>query len=162
MIKATVNNSTTISIKDSIINNKDRKVDLVKISENNFHLLLDNQSFQIQSISYNYKERKVILIVNGNEYELVIKDKIDLLLQEMGINVTLSTKHNQFKAPMPGLIKILSVVIGQEVKKGDVLIVLEAMKMENALKAVADMKVKNILVNTGQAVEKNQLLIERE
>jgi len=49
---------------------------------------------------------------------------------------------------------------GDEIKKGDLLLILEAMKMENALKALADATVKKILVKTGQAVEKNQVLIQ--
>ena len=48
----------------------------------------------------------------------------------------------------------------QEVKKGDPLAVLEAMKMENVLKSPADLIVKSIQVKQGEAVEKNQILIE--
>jgi biotin carboxyl carrier protein len=63
---------------------------------------------------------------------------------------------------MPGLIRTIVVAEGQEVKKGDVILILEAMKMENALKSPADLVVKSIKVQQGQAVEKNQLLIEFE
>ena len=63
---------------------------------------------------------------------------------------------------MPGLVLRITVDVGQEVNKGDNLIVLEAMKMENIIKATGTGKVKNILVTEKQAVEKNQLLIEME
>jgi biotin carboxyl carrier protein len=74
----------------------------------------------------------------------------------------MSTKNNNLKAPMPGLVLRINVAVGDLVKKGDVLLVLEAMKMENAIKADGEGKVKRIAVNTQQAVEKNTLLIEME
>jgi biotin carboxyl carrier protein len=61
---------------------------------------------------------------------------------------------------MPGLIVDVGVEVGQDVKKGDKLLVLNAMKMENIIKAPADGKVRQVLVNNGQNVEKNQVLIQ--
>jgi biotin carboxyl carrier protein len=63
---------------------------------------------------------------------------------------------------MPGLILRFEKNIGDEIKKGDSVLILEAMKMENILKSPGDGIVKNILVKQGQAVEKNQILIELE
>jgi biotin carboxyl carrier protein len=70
-----------------------------------------------------------------------------------------SAKVNELKAPMPGLVLDIVVSEGQEVKKGDALVVLEAMKMENILKSPADVVVKKISVKKGTAVEKNQVLV---
>lgn len=163
MIKALVNNSKNFDVaENNLINGVEKNIDLVKISENNYHLLIDNKSYRAQLVSFNREEKIIILLINGREYEVSLKDKTDLLLQQMGISATSSAKHNQFKAPMPGLIRNILVNVGQEVKKGDAIIVLEAMKMENSLKAPADMKVKQILVSAGQAVEKGQLLLELE
>ena len=64
------------------------------------------------------------------------------------------------KAPMPGLILDLKVKPGDEVKKGDVVLILEAMKMENIIKAPGDGLVKAVKVNLKQSVEKNQVLIQ--
>ena len=61
---------------------------------------------------------------------------------------------------MPGMVLNILVTEGQEVKKGDALIVLEAMKMENILKSPTDGVIKKIAINKGVAVEKNQLLIQ--
>jgi len=69
-------------------------------------------------------------------------------------------KVNDIKAPMPGMVLNILVDEGQEVKKGDALIVLEAMKMENILKSPVDGVIKKIAINKGVAVEKNQLLIQ--
>ena len=162
MIKATVNGGRQLTIEGKSIDGVERSVELIQVSENNYSLLLDNVSYNAQMVSYNKEEKKLILLVNGNEYEVAIKDKTDILLQEMGINITAVAKHNLYKAPMPGLIRTIVVVEGQEVKKGDVVLILEAMKMENALKSPADLVVKSIKVQQGQAVEKNQLLMEFE
>ena len=66
------------------------------------------------------------------------------------------------KAPMPGLIVRIHVAVGDEVQAGQGLVVMEAMKMENELRAQTAGKVKNILVKPGTAVEKGTLLIELE
>ncbi len=71
-------------------------------------------------------------------------------------------KAKRLRAPMPGLIVKVEIEIGQDVKKGDGLIIIEAMKMENELKAAYSGKIKAINVQTGQPVEKNQILIEFE
>jgi acetyl/propionyl-CoA carboxylase alpha subunit len=63
-------------------------------------------------------------------------------------------------APMPGLIVRVSVAAGDSVQAGQGLIVMEAMKMENELRASAAGVVKNVLVEPGKAVEKGSLLIE--
>lgn len=163
MIKALVNNSKNFEVaENNLINGVEKDVDIVKISENNYHILIDNKSYRAQLVSFNREEKKIVLLINGSEYEVSVKDKTDLLLQQMGISAASSAKHNQFKAPMPGLIRNILVSVGQEVKKGDAIIVLEAMKMENSLKAPADLKVKHILISAGQAVEKGQLLLELE
>jgi pyruvate carboxylase subunit B len=65
-------------------------------------------------------------------------------------------------APMPGLIVRINAAVGDAVAAGQGLVVMEAMKMENELRAQAAGKVKTILVATGTAVEKGALLIELE
>ena len=61
---------------------------------------------------------------------------------------------------MPGLVVDIPVSEGQAVKKGETLLILEAMKMENALKATADVTIGRIAVKKGMAVEKNEMLIQ--
>jgi acetyl/propionyl-CoA carboxylase alpha subunit len=66
------------------------------------------------------------------------------------------------KAPMPGLIVRIHVAVGDAVQAGQGLVVMEAMKMENELRATAAGRVKSIIVAAGTAVEKGALLIELE
>ncbi|MCL4120534.1 UNVERIFIED_CONTAM: hypothetical protein GTU68_029062 [Idotea baltica] len=63
---------------------------------------------------------------------------------------------------MPGLVLDILVVAGQSIQKGDKLLVLEAMKMENNLKAVGDGIVKKVAIQKGNTVDKGDLLIEFE
>ncbi len=63
---------------------------------------------------------------------------------------------------MPGLIIEVNVVEGQEVKEGDYLCVLEAMKMENSLLSPRDGIIKSVTIAIGQTVDKGDLLIEFE
>jgi len=76
------------------------------------------------------------------------------------MSATSDEKMDHVKAPMPGLVLDILVEVGQTINKGDNLLVLEAMKMENIIKASGTGIVKNIKVNKKDAVEKNQLLIE--
>ena len=71
-----------------------------------------------------------------------------------------SNKASDLKAPMPGLVVDVTVSPGDQVKKGDKLLVLEAMKMENILKAPADATVKGVNISKGKTVEKNEVLIQ--
>ena len=66
------------------------------------------------------------------------------------------------KAFIPGVIRNLSVTVGNRVREGEILLILEAMKMENKLLAPMDGLVKTINIEEGQMVTKNQVLIELE
>ena len=102
----------------------------------------------------------MVLKINSVKYAIDLKDKYDELLHSLGMDNIASAKINQVKAPMPGMVLNILVHEGNEVKKGDVLLVLEAMKMENMLKSPTDGVIKKIAVQKGNAVEKNQLLIQ--
>ena len=64
------------------------------------------------------------------------------------------------RAPMPGLVIRIDVAEGDTVSPGDGLLIVEAMKMENELRAMAPARVRRVHVSAGDAVEKNQLLVE--
>lgn len=94
------------------------------------------------------------------KYDLVFKDNLDLVLDKMGIKRSVDTISTDIKAPMPG--KVIGVMVkpGDAVTKGDGILILEAMKMENVLKAERDCVIKEILVTVGVNVEKAQVLVE--
>ena len=161
MIQATVNGKQYL-VENSNINGKDLAIDFQVLSEKDAHILLQHQSYNTTLVSFNADEKKAIVRVNGNDYEVALKDSTDLLLEKMGIAGSAKLKINQLKAPMPGLIVNITASEGQNLKKGDAILVLEAMKMENVLKAPADVTVKQIKVSLKQAVEKGEVLVEFE
>ena len=65
-------------------------------------------------------------------------------------------------SPMPGLLREVSVKVGQDVKAGEKLAIIEAMKMENILKAEQDGKVKKITATAGESLSVDQVIIEFE
>ena len=137
-------------------------IDLVKLLDNKFHILEHHKSYNIEIIHADYALKRFSIKVNNNIYDLNVQNELDILLDKMGMSADTDSKMEHVKAPMPGLVLDVLVVAGQNVQKGDNLIVLEAMKMENIIKATGSGIVKAIKVSTKDAVEKNQVLIEME
>ncbi len=144
------------------LNGSDKIVDFIELKEGTFNLIHDQKSYNATLVKADRETKEFIIRVNNNDYTLSVEDRFDLLLKQLGMNDTAGGGFKELKAPMPGLVLKLEVEVGTEVKKDDPLLVLEAMKMENVLKSPADLTVKSIAVEIGQAVEKNQLLIEFE
>ena len=136
--------------------------DLIQLGPNQWHLIQNNRSYRIEVVRFEPDEKEFSLMINGVTISGEIKDKYDLLLQKMGLSNLMAAAVNEVKAPMPGLVLDIITEEGAEVSKGDSLLVLEAMKMENVLKSPTDGVVKSISVKPGEAVEKNQVLIEFE
>ena len=102
----------------------------------------------------------MVLRINGRIYTTKAEDELDKLLAKLGMSAGSTAKLNHIKAPMPGLILQILVTEGQAIKKGDALLILEAMKMENIIKSPGEGVVKHIKVQQGAPVDKNQTLIE--
>ena len=165
MLKAIINDqSFEISEQKEqiMLNNEPFLWDLRHISENHYHIIKDNQSYNAELVEADYAEKIFKLKINGTIHTVNLKNRTDLLLEKMGMSSTATAKLNNLKAPMPGLIFEMKVQVGDEIKKGDVLLILVAMKMENAIKAAGDGKVKSIKVNINDSVEKGQLIMEFE
>lgn len=108
--------------------------------------------------------------VNGKVYEVELES-----VSEKAGNITASPKQDekvevksapvasgdgvQLKSPMQGTIIKLNVEVGSQVKKGQCVLLLEAMKLENEIVAPADGTVKQILVSKGQQVNSQQVLL---
>ena len=153
-------NNTKDCVIEGELNNTLFKSEIIKINEGFYHLIKDNKSYTLEVINHIVEEKKLTVKINNTPYTLSIKDKYDQLLKNLGLDTLAAKKVNDIKAPMPGMVFKILVSEGQEIKKGDGLIVLEAMKMENVLKSPTDGIIKKIAVTTGVAVEKNQLLIQ--
>ena len=143
-----------------IVNGQPVAWDIKRIQEGYFHILLENRSYRAEIVEMDSARKTFLIKINGRNYPLVLKDKFDLLLEKMGMNTNAGAKVNNVRAPMPGLIIDLKVKNGDTVKAGDPLLILEAMKMENIIKAPGNATVRSVKVSMGEGVEKNQVLIE--
>jgi biotin carboxyl carrier protein len=165
MYKAIINNNefevdfSSSENKAGTINNSKFEIDSIDLKDGHFNILKNNKSYNAEIVSFDADEKTYKIKVNGNVYTVKVKDRFDLLLQSMGMDALTIKKVNELKAPMPGLVLDVRVKVGDVIKKGEPLVVLEAMKMENVLKSVADVTIKKIAIEKGNAVEKNQVLI---
>lgn len=144
------------------LDNKPFEWDVLEIKKNRFHVIRDNRSYEVEVLSANSKDKEFVIKIDGNKYALRAQDKFDELLKKMGIDGQGSSKAKEVKAPMPGLVLEVMVKEGAEVKEGEPLLILEAMKMENILKSPSDGKIKSVNVKKGVAVEKNEVLLNFE
>ena len=164
MLKVKVNNKEEHAVEfknatEGTINNEPFNWDIIKEKNGSFHILKNNKSYNVELVKSNIEEKAFTIKVNGTNYDLTVKDKFDELLKSLGLDNLNTSKVNEIKAPMPGLVLDVVVSAGSEVKKGDPVIVLEAMKMENIIKSPTDGTISKIGVKKGEAVEKNQVLV---
>ena len=100
--------------------------------------------------------------VDGYRFDAEALDERTRAIREMTAAVEGPTGPLPVKAPMPGLIVRVNVAVGDEVQAGQGIVVIEAMKMENELRAAGAGRVKKVMAEPGMAVEKGTLLVELE
>jgi biotin carboxyl carrier protein len=144
----------TLLVNDSTIN-----ADIKQLNQLLYHIINENGSYNAEVVSFDREAKTAEIKVNNNIYTIAAKDRFDVLLDKMGLSNLMTAKVSEIKAPMPGLVLKVLVEEGAEVKKGENLFVLEAMKMENIIKAPADVTVKTIKIKPGDKVEKGQILM---
>jgi biotin carboxyl carrier protein len=140
-----------------VIDGETRELDLREIDDNGLYsLLLDNASFEAM---VEEAEGEYHVLIDGVLYHVQVADERARRLAEAAGAFTPASGEVNIKSPMPGLIVAVPVAEGETIRKGQVLVVLESMKMENELKAPRDGMVASIKVQPRQAVEQNQVLL---
>lgn len=131
-------------------------VDATRLPDGRVHVLINGRSFVVSEEP------------EGNRHRGIIRNRAFLFTLETAasrlIRTTLGAKHGtqgvfELRAPMPGLVSRCEVSESQDVKSGDGLLILEAMKMENELKSPVMGKITQLCVKEKEAVEKGQLLL---
>jgi len=135
-------------------------LNVVKEAQDKYHILNHNQAVKAALINKDFDSKLYTISVNSNTYQVKINNPLDQLIKELGFSLGSNKKLNDVKAPMPGIIISMKVKKGDQVKEGDTLLILEAMKMENTIMSPKDATIKSVLVNTDETVEKGKLLIE--
>ena len=131
-------------------------------SAGKYHVLSNHKSFHAEIIQSDFNNKKYEVKVNNNYYNINIFNDLDMLIESMGFTTKSTNTVQYILAPMPGLILEINIRVGQEIKENDTLLILEAMKMENIITSPRHGIIKSITINKGDAVQKNQLLIEFE
>ena len=134
-------------------------VNLISLENNEFAVKVGDINYKAEVLDANYANKTFTILINNHKYKLQAENDFDLLLKRMGFDAGGSKKIKELKAPMPGMVLSILVPEGALVNKGDTLLVLEAMKMENSIKASGAAVVKQILATKGKAVEKGQVLV---
>lgn len=152
--QATCNNTKVQKSLDEI-----ESISLHKTNENQFNLLHKNRNFNFQLLNIDL-ENSQLELKNGNKtIRIQINSPIQQLIQTLGYHEGKAKHTDALMAPMPGVVLEILTKQNASVLKGDPLIILEAMKMENILRASHDGIIKDILVSKGEKVDKNKILI---
>ncbi len=158
---ATVGGTTlTVEVLDKdhvILNGKVMDVNFETISgQPVYSLVIDGKSYE--AYVYEGEDQWQVLLL-GQQYPVKVEDERERRLRAAAGGRPSESGEFQLKAPMPGLVVSVPVQEEQEVEKGQVLLVLESMKMQNELKSPRAGKVGRIRVKAGQSVEQRQVLL---
>ena len=132
------------------------RFEAVEIQTGVYSVLMDNQSFVV-GVCTAVEQR---VNINGAPQVVELLDEVHLHLRELGWNVREDIKAGVVSAQIPGLITKIFYQLGDSVTEGDPLFLMEAMKMENEIKAPVSGIVQKISIKAGQTVEKGTNIIE--
>ncbi|RPI85122.1 MAG: acetyl-CoA carboxylase biotin carboxyl carrier protein subunit [Chloroflexi bacterium] len=158
---ASVNNKDyVIEIVDEthvLVDGELRQVDFMPVGGGLIYsLLVEGNSFEVHV----YPEEDFWqVIVHGEQYSARVEDERERRLRAAAGAQAVDHGEYLLKAPMPGMVVAIPVKDGDMVEKGQVLLVLESMKMQNELKSPRAGKVGRIRVEQGESVEQKQVLL---
>ncbi|MCC6816694.1 MAG: hypothetical protein IT267_09805 [Saprospiraceae bacterium] len=136
--------------------------DLIKIAENQYHIIHNNHSTKIKILNSDLQNGKIDAEINGKKFSYYIENHLQQKINELGFQTKHNNLENEIKAPMPGIVLSVDVQLNDTVTKGQNLIKLEAMKMENIIKSPKEGIIKILNIRPQDKVEKNQILMEIE
>jgi biotin carboxyl carrier protein len=119
-------------------------------------LLIDNRSYDVEVLKQNGDFN---VFIYGREYTLYAEDERLAKIREVAGLGMGKDKTKELRAPMPGLVTQILKQPGDTVFKGESLLIVEAMKMENEIKSLVDGEIKEIKAREGQSVDKNAVLV---
>lgn len=152
--------------KKFLINDNEVEIDLIKMDDHEV-------TFNLKGIDYHFSlkgllENKMILAKGSKNFPVIFHEGLTLINQQEILVENLNkqkmkkknTDEGHMLSPMPGKIIKINVKVGDSVKKGDSLIIMEAMKMEHTIRATSDAKVEKIHYEQGDLVEGDVELVE--
>ena len=143
------------------INGRTQHVESHRLGESRSLLLVDNETLEVD-VRANGGGRDKTVFMKGLEIPVTVEDYHLARLRRTAGLAADPAVESVLRAPMPGLVIDIRVQAGQKVNAGDPLVVIEAMKMENIIKARGEVTIKKIAVTAGRSVEKGDLILEFE
>lgn len=155
------NQSLNVGIKNNVlfVNDKEVPLETLSVGEGKFILYHKNKVYELEILSQTGNQAYEIRL-NHKRVMVEVKGSREVLLEKLGMKQIGKEEIKDIKAPMPGMILEINVKPGDLVEKNDLLLVLEAMKMENTIKSPKSGTISSVKVKVGEGVEKNQLLIQ--
>ncbi len=137
-----------------------KEIELTSINDHRFILRVGEKIYE--AVVDVKDKNKFNITIDGLDYDLTIRSQLEEMAEELMRNKAKAEHSDKIVAPMPGLLLKITKEIGDEVEFGETVAVLEAMKMENEIRATSSGIIKEIHAEAGQSLEKNQLIITIE
>ena len=142
------------------VDDKEYNQEMYQLSGDTYLLKLDNKIYEISVVKID--NERFNISVAGKNYETIVRSSVQEKAVKL-IELKASAQNKlDIKAPMPGMVLKINKKAGDEVEEGESVLILEAMKMENDLRAHISGKIKNIYINEGMTVEKGYTLFTIE
>lgn len=143
-----------IDDENIIIDSNKKKYSLIELGNHNYLIKIDNKIYEASTLSNHNGDFNIV--INQKSYNI----NILTTLENRALNLLKKTqsdnyKETKVKSPMPGLVLKINKNIGDKISPGETVMVLEAMKMENEIKAPKGGELVDLFVSQGSKVEKN-------
>lgn len=149
-----------IQVRDNQIHKiNNRKTSIQVESLDNDEYLIKGEKHTHLGEVVNLKQNEVTVMINGNTYNFTIETELASKRKEK-ITKNAGKKVSKINAPLPGEIVAVLMSEGQEVHKGEPIMILEAMKMQNEITSPVNGKIKSLHVKAEETVMKDQILFE--
>ena len=149
------NNEYLIKIQD-----KEHHLQILNINSRGMEFVLDNHFHSVNYVEKQTAEMKIV--VDGVPLTINMHTKFDEIVYKNTGGSDAGSAQINLRSQIPGKVVSIEVTIGDKVKKGDVVCVLESMKMQVSVKSHKDGEVKNLKIKEGNSVNKNDILAEIE
>ena len=142
------------------IQDKEHQLQILNINSNGMEFVLDNKFHNVKYIENQTAEMKIV--VDGLALTVNMHTKLDEIVYKNAGGADVGSVQINLRSQIPGRVVSIEVKNGDKVKKGDVVCVLESMKMQVSVKSHKDGEVKNLKIKEGVSVNKNDILAEIE
>ena len=142
------------------IQDKEHQLQILNINSNGMEFVLDNKFHTVKYVENQTAEMKIV--VDGLALTVNMHTKLDEIVYKNAGGADVGSVQINLRSQIPGKVVSVEVENGDKVKKGDIVCVLESMKMQVSVKSHKDGEVKNLKIKEGVSVNKNDILAEIE